>query len=269
MLILAINPSRNINFSKRRNKVRAFLLFVFSIMLLSFLFALYKKVLFKPIQIQIENSITTKEQNILRDVKQIVQNKNFFLISPKEISLALKISNPTLKDIVVRKYVFPSNKLLIFVASEKEVWGKLVCLEKDKLLNLIGYVTSDGKMIYKEQINEDKINDKLVLLELADCSYNKVYIDKNMLVDLKEILKLLTSKYKLEVNKVQVLPSMDLYVYLESGLKINLGKADNTVFSRVSMIEGIKSFINNLEYLDLTPQKIVIYKEKTDLDKKE
>ena len=112
-------------YRERRNNVRKFFFFFFSFLFVfcvNFLLRLPSK---KPLILEISKSYLLKDEYISQNISKQVAGKNFFFISPKVVTKNLLLSSGLLKDVVVRKYLFPELKLLIFV-KEKQLWGKLI-----------------------------------------------------------------------------------------------------------------------------------------------
>ncbi len=232
--------SRRKHYRERRNNVRKFFFFFFSVLFVFSVHFLLRLPSKKPLIIEIAKSYLSKDEYISQNISKQVAGKNFFFISPRVVTKNLILSSGLLKDVVVRKYLFPKLKLLIFV-KEKQLWGKLITNNENYPI----YITNEGNLV-----SGDYINLKLlpVDLTLVLCRNSKL-LPEGVLLILKDVLDFFNTNLKIKINKFLVTDKNTLEIYTDNSITINAGYIDSNILKKITKLTEILTQIKKNSYL--------------------
>ncbi|MBI2996806.1 MAG: cell division protein FtsQ [Candidatus Melainabacteria bacterium] len=195
---------------------------------------------------------------ICRKVEELILNKNFFLISPRHLSQKLLESIPFLQKVVVRKYLIPEYRLIIYV-KEKPVWAT----SGDFKL-----ISDDGEVGSSDCLNLSLLPKKMITVSGNNISSLK----KDELVLVKKIVEVLQERYKLLISRLLIDDENQLEIYTESGFKIKAGKINPDLFEKILKLEKVLDELKQrsylLEYIDLGLENIWVFKEQVKKDNK-
>lgn len=253
-----ISTRRNY-YRKRRNLIRRLFLVL---VVVCYLFVGYKIFLIskEPLpKVEIIGSFLIQDKYIIDRVVQQISNKNFFLISPKKISNDLAQSFLLLKDVVIRKYLIPEPRLIVFL-KEKSIWARLV-IELPHNINKNMLISNDGDLLSEEYLNLTQIPKNLLPIYVNDANL----LQKSHLCILKKVFDILEKDFNLRIKNFLITNTFDLEIYPQSSFKIKAGKIDTDLFKRISMLKEVMKAINEksylIEYLDLTLESGAIFRK--------
>lgn len=255
---------RNV-YRKRRNNIRRVFLFLFVVVFFCFINKLLSLPLKKAIKIEVINNKLIKDSFIESQVSDFIKPKNFFLINPLEISKTLKNSEKEFEKIVIRKYIIPECKILIFV-EEKSVWGKLIEHDKaGKLINGFKLITDKYDLLTLNNLDLSKLQKELYVVELISNDGLKF----SPLPKVKLVADTLANDFKMPVSKFLILEDNNLEIFMKSGLRIKSGIIDDDILKRILKIKDILALVkyeSGNAYLDLTLDSGAIFKAGTSMD---
>lgn len=268
MVTTEINLSLKRNkFRKRRNLIRRFSLIIF---LLSFLLSLFFVYSYSKdisnLELHLLNVNLLDKKQLSDSVVELLGRDNFLLVSTKEISKKIKEKFPILENVVIRKYILPSMKLLVTV-QEKNIWGEVFIYGSS-----IFYVTDKGDLVSLDILDKNRLSTNLI----------KVYISRNSIPERNQLLllKVLLEKIKklnLPINKIIINSEQNLIIEMIDGeSQICVGKIDDKALIRINRLETILQVVNErslmIKYLDLNLDNSAILKtyseDKLDTNKK-
>ncbi len=248
----------------RRNRIRRVFLVGFIIMFLYCGTKLINHSSSNNVQIEIVNNYLLKNDYIANCLASSIKTTNFFLINPLNLSNSLVTSEPLFKNIIIRKYLFPTCKIVAFVEEEK-IWGKLLESNKsyNQANNTFKLITDDCNLVTLENLNLTLIPNDLFIIELFSQTVN-------LNQDLKTI-KLITEWFKnnltIGIQKIIISDNDKLDILMTSGLKIKAGVIDSDIIKRVNKVKDILDLVKYNSgdgYLDLTLESGAIFKQNTD-----
>ena len=260
-----LSKRRNL-YRRRRNVIRRLFLTLFVVFLVLFI---YKIVLISkknPPTIEIVGNVLTQATYVINKVSQQVSNKNFFLISSKDISRDLIKTTTLLKNVVVRKYLVPKSKIIVFL-KEKIIWAELLLSKAEGKKNSL-FVTDEGALVPVDYLNLNCLPKKLMPI------YNNTGVvpTKNSLCLLKEVFDILHNDFLVSVSKLVITSTFDLEIYPHESFKIKAGKLDGGLLKRISKLKVVMNAINKrsylVEYLDLTLDSGAVFKKYSEEKKK-
>ena len=250
--------SRRNFYRKQRNIVRRILLLIF---ISFFIFCSYKIFLIPiktPPRVEIIGNFLIQDTYLVNCVNKNITKGNFFLVSPKQISNDLLQTNKILKDVVVRKYLIPECKLIVFF-KEKTLWAELL-IGKEENVKKKMLIATDGDLASVDYLN----------LNLLPKNLLPIYVvvnespQKSTLNILKRAFDLLHNDFHLDINKMVITETLDLEIYPTEKLKIRAGKVSDDLFKRISKLKDILNVISEksyvIKYLDLTLEEGAVFK---------
>ena len=244
-------------YRERRNTVRRFLFFLFLILLfwlVQFLIQIPNK---RPVTIELSKNCLLKNEYIIQTISKEISGKNFFFISPRILTKNLLSSCGLLKDVVIRKYLLPELKLLVFV-KEKQLWGKLINNTGE---NNPVYVTNEGNLVSGDYINFDLLPGDLILVF---CTNNK-FVSEATLLLLKDTLNFFNTSLKIQINKFLVTDRNTLEIYTDNSIKIDAGYIDPNLLTKITKLKGILNQIKKnsylIQYIDLSLENAAVIKK--------
>lgn len=248
--------NRRNSFRKQRNTIRRIVLLLFLVIFFGFTYRLFVSPSKSVVKIEIANNRMLQGSYFVDEISKQILSKNFFFINLAQISKDLVNFNPLLKKVVVRRYIIPEPRLLVF-AEEKPVWGELKYNNGQKE---IGFITNEGDLVSLQYLNHDAILRMLIPIELTQ---SKIPPKADFIL-LKSLADNLLKTYKLSIHKFLIGDKNELEVYTLSGLRIKMGKIDNDLFQRVKSLKEILNAIKYKSYedayLDLTLESGAVFK---------
>lgn len=252
-------------FKKRRNFIRRFFLFLFVssfLYLVIQVFALPGK---NPLSVYINNSYFVSPEYVKSYISDRALDKNFFLLSTREISSSIIQSAPILKSVFIRKYIFPELKLIVFL-KEKNIWGQLFF----KKMQPVGeplYLTDEADILSPDYLNLQNLPSALASIYV----YSREVPSKKTLLLIKENQEMLVNKIKLPIKLLVLTEKNDLEIYSVFGFKIKCGKVDDFLCERIlnlnkmpEIFKGIKNGEYRSGYLDLTLENAAVLKNNSE-----
>ena len=248
---------RRKHYRERRNTVRRAFFFLFLILFFLSLYFTLQIPNKKPVTIEISKSHLLKDVYLVQKISSQVKDKNFFFISPRAVTKNLLSSCELLKDVVIRKYLFPEFKLLIFV-KEKQIWGKLV----DNIGgNNFVYITNEGDLISENYINFNLLPENLTLV----FSVNSKPLSENTLLILKKVLDFLNTNLKIKISKFLITDRDTLEIYTDNSIKIDAGYIDSNLLTKITKLSDILNQIKKksylIQYIDLSLENGAVIKK--------
>lgn len=260
----SIGKSRNSR-RRRRNITRRIFLILFVICFCFFAYKIYRLPFKDKISIQIVNSELLNTGFLLDEIKNKIEDKIFFSISSNDISNRLLTICPLLQDVVIRKYIFPECKIIVYVI-EKNIWGKI---SKQDNSSEVTFVTDEGDLVMPFQIDISLIPDNLIPVYLLEANV----LSAHELRILKNNFDTIQHDYKLKIEKAQIVKNKILEIVSVHGSRIKIGKINEEMNNLVSMLNESIAIINEREYfpeyIDLSLENSVVFKrvKKNDEDK--
>ena len=251
-------------YRERRNTVRRLFFFVFLIFFFCSVYYTVQIPTKKSVSIELSKNHLVNNEYIVQSISKQITGKNFFFISPKTITKNLLLSCGLLKDVVIRKYLLPELKLIVFV-KEKQLWGKL--LSDNGLM----YITNEGNLVNGNYINVNLLPANLLLIF---CSNTKL-ISESTLLTLKETLDFFQANLKIKINKFLITDRNTLEIYTDNFIKIDAGYIDATLPEKITKLTDILKQIKNksylIRYIDLSLENGAVIKkaDEKEIDKKE
>ena len=244
-------------YRERRNTVRRFLFFLFLILffcLVQFLTQIPNK---KLVAIELSKSCLLKDEYIVQTISKEISGENFFFISPRILTKNLLSSCGLLKDVVIRKYLLPELKLLVFV-KEKQLWGKLINNTGE---NNPVYITNEGNLVSGNYINFNLLPANLILVFCA----NKKFASEATLLILKDILDFFNTNLKIKIKKFLVTDRNTLEIYTDNSIRINAGYIEPNLLAKITKLRGILNQIKKnsylIQYIDLSLENAAVIKK--------
>ncbi len=252
---------RNV-YRKRRNTIRRVFLFLFTVVFICLINKLLSLPLKDIVKIKVINNKLIKTSFIETQVFNFIKTKNFFLINPLEISKTLKDNERGFKKIVIRKYIIPECKILVFI-EEKSVWGKLVEYDRSgKLINGFKLITDECDLLTLNYLDLSKLQREPYVVELI----SPQVLESSSLPNVKLIADTLADDFKMPVSKFLILKDNNLEIFMKSGLRIKSGIIDGDILKRILKIKDILTLVkyeSGNAYLDLTLESGAIFKAGT------
>ena len=251
---------------KRRNFIRRIVL-VFLVFLSGFIFfRIYNLPKHHSVKIEFYGNKLINNVLLQSQLYSYIENRNFYLISPRNLTSYIVKTFPLIEDIAIRKYVFPEIKLIVSF-KEKQVWGKIYSSGNSPN----DYVTNQGDTISLGQINLDNLPSNILniylekdyVLTVSFLSLLKTFIDeiyKNKWIKISEIK--LNKK-----NEIELVSSMSL----NPMLKIKVGQIQNEMKIKLQRLDNVIMLVNEndycVEYLDLNYDGSAVIKTCSDKNK--
>ena len=253
---------------RRRNLIRRMFLVLFIVVIIFFVFKIYSLQYRKNIEVSVLNNSLVNLDYLNSEINKHIKNKNFFLISTRDLSNRLIDSCGLLSDVVARKYIFPKYQIILLTV-EKKIWAKVVSISN----NVLSYVTDDGELVDPLQVNINLLPEYLTSLYLN----NKKHLNADAYQIIKEMINMIHGEYNLRVEKAIVTNDFELNIICDDlvnevkGLKINLGRINNELINRTSdrlsralELIGDRGYL--VEYIDLNLDNSVVFKELKNVD---
>jgi len=188
-----------------------------------------------------------------------------FLISPGKIRNELVQTNKLLKEVVVRKYIFPKYQLIVYI-DEKKIWSEIFSITGDELASF--FLTDEGNVIPKSFVDLNLLHNQLipVLCDHLDS------IDTDSFFTVRNVVDIVYKKFGLQINKATISNDLELALVTNDGLNnellIKAGMIDNELFKRISRLEESLNLIRQkaylVEYIDLTLENSVVLKRQNE-----
>lgn len=247
---------RRNHFRKRRNVLRRVLLIV---LMLFFIFGVYKLYKFpegKRIKIRIFNSQITNNHELKSLIKLGVSN-GFYGLSTKDLSRSVLNEIPVLKNIVIRKYLFPALEINCYL-NEKAVWGKYICEDEGHDV----YILDDGEKTLAKYLNLDNLKES----ELKKLCF-KQEISNEKMQSLMQILDKIDKQKIVIINKVTLAEDGNIQFVTDENVLIKAGKFDEDLTERVSKLNDAITVVQQkdykVSYIDLTLDNSVAIKKES------
>ena len=244
-------------YKEKRNTIRNFFFFFFFLLFILFTGFLFHVTNKKPVKIEFSDARLVKNEYITQNISKQIAGKNFFFISPRRITENLLLSCGLLKDVVMRKYLLPELKLLVFV-KEKQLWGKLI--------NNLGennpvYITNEGNLVSGNYINFNLLPANLILVF---CTNNKFASEATLLI-LKDTLDFFNRNLQIKINKFLVTDRNTLEIYMDNSIRINAGYIEPNLLTKITKLRGILNQIKKnsylIQYIDLSLENAAVIKK--------
>ena len=250
---------------RRRNIIRRIALFL-SVIFFIFLDSNIYSAAFKITpDIQVINNKVSDVENLKNTVNNLVSGENLFLISPRKIRNELVQTNKLLKEVVVRKYIFPKYQLIVYI-DEKKIWSEIFSITGDELASF--FLTDEGNVIPKSFVDLNLLHNQLipVLCDHLDS------IDTDSFFTVRNVVDIVYKKFGLQINKATISNDLELTLVTNDGLNnellIKAGMIDNELFKRISRLEESLNLIRQkaylVEYIDLTLENSVVLKRQNE-----
>lgn len=246
-------------YRQRRNLIRKVFLLFCSIIVAILIYKFYLiSSKFTPI-VEIHGNILINKDKLIQKIEELIKHKSFFSVNPRRISTDLKKTIPIFSDVVVRKYIFPESKILVFV-KERNIWAKLVTGENKNSEQLV-VVSDSGNIISASLLSSIPLK----LIPIYSYVNFKQLDSESTLAQLKKIFDLLRDDFKISVSRFCITNSDELEIYPYDKFKIRAGKIDDDLISRIFKLKPIMEAINErayvVEYVDLTLDKGAVFKK--------
>ncbi|GEM_PF-6855784 len=252
---------------KRRNSIRRIIL-VSLVCIYGFIsYKIYNFPKHHPVKIEFYGNKLINNVLLQSQLYSFIENRGFYLISPRNLTAYLIKTFPLIEDIAIRKYIFPEIKLIVNF-KEKQIWGKIYYFSNT---NHSGYVTNQGDIIPLQHINFDNLPLNLASIYLErDCiptvsflSNLKTFIDeiyKSKLITISEIK--LNKKNEIELISATAFNPV---------LKIKVGQIENEMMLKLQRLNNVIMLVNEnaycIEYLDLNYDGSAVIKTCSDKSK--
>ena len=254
----SLSETRNL-YRKRRNILRRLLLVLFVlIMFLLIQKSFYLQRSLDP-KIEIVNNKLIKTSYIVDFLSKELNKKNFFSLSTRDISKKLCNMCPLLKNIVIRKYLYPEFKIIAFVKSEDKIWGAI----KSSYNNsgqLINYITIQGNEISSNVLNIDLLPKNIIHLYLD----TNISLSKDKFIELYKIIDYVKNKTYLKLEKVLINKNSELNIFTPH-FYIKFGCLSDDPLKKLNWLVDSLKLVNDkqyvIEYLDLTLESGAVFKE--------
>src|SRR3989338_3755469 len=200
---------------RRRNIIRRIALFL-SVIFFIFLGSNIYSAAFKITpDIQVINNKVSDVENLKNTVNNLVSGENLFLISPRKIRNELVQTNKLLKEVVVRKYIFPKYQLIVYI-DEKKIWSEIFSITGDELASF--FLTDEGNVIPKSFVDLNLLHNQLipVLCDHLDS------IDTDAFFTVRNVLDIVYKKFGLQINKTTISNDLELTLVTNDGLNNEL-----------------------------------------------
>lgn len=251
-------------YRKRRNILRKIFLFLFGIVLILLacsVLSIEKNTNFKT---EIEGNLLLEKECIASTLDSFVVGKNFFFLSPQKISDRLFDVFPILKDIKIRKYLFPGKKIILHVR-EKELWGK--CNVNVLGKTIFYYVSNQGDLVPVTCLDKSYISNGLITIN------SQRALSKEDILIMKKISDFFIRNLGIMIDHFVLNRNGELEIFTDSSIKVKAGPLKNDLFEKIkkltSVLQSIKDKSFLIEYIDLTLDKgVIVRKVKENVDKK-
>ena len=250
---------------RRRNIIRRIALFLSVIFFIFLGSSIYSAAFKITPDIQVINNKVSDVENLKNTVNNLVSGENLFLISPRKIRNELVQTNKLLKEVVVRKYIFPKYQLIVYI-DEKKIWSEIFSITGDELASF--FLTDEGNVIPKSFVDLNLLHNQLipVLCDHLDS------IDTDAFFTVRNVLDIVYKKFGLQINKTTISNDLELTLVTNDGLNnellIKAGMIDNELFKRISRLEESLNLIRQkaylVEYIDLTLENSVDLKRQNE-----
>ena len=250
---------------RRRNIIRRIALFLSVIFFIFLGSSIYSAAFKITPDIQVINNKVSDVENLKNTVNNLVSGENLFLISPRKIRNELVQTNKLLKEVVVRKYIFPKYQLIVYI-DEKKIWSEIFSITGDELASF--FLTDEGNVIPKSFVDLNLLHNQLipVLCDHLDS------IDTDSFFTVRNVVDIVYKKFGLQINKATISNDLELALVTNDGLNnellIKAGMIDNELFKRISRLEESLNLIRQkaylVEYIDLTLENSVVLKRQNE-----
>ena len=252
---------------KRRNTIRRILLIFFAVVYTFLLYKIYTYTQYtKSNFIRIESYGNKFSNNELfqRELYSYLESRNFYFISPRELSKKLMEVLPIIENVAIRKYIFPDIKLVVSI-KEKEVWGRVFYFASSKISS---YLTSKGDIISSNCINIESLPKNLLNIYFEEGFAPTSLLLSNLKNFLDEILK----RKLIQIVEIKINKNNEVEIKSQDGLIIKVGQLQNDFFIKLQRLETVMKLIKNgiicIEYLDLNYEGSAVIKPCLDKSKK-
>lgn len=258
-----IQKTRN-KHRKQRNFVRRITLAVFILFFILFLRHLYLKPFKSTVDIEILNALFSNKEYILSEVEKQIKDKNFYQISPIQVSHYLIKNCKHLSNVVIRKYIFPKYKIIVHL-DEKEIWANVVIPDESKKNY---FACNDGSLALPlclciEMLPKDLID---VEINVPDA------LNQDELVILKDALSVIEKDYGIVLDKVTLTSEKKIEILCKNGLLIKAGEINKNLPKTIQKLENTLAVIEEkqyeVDYIDLTLEQNIVVKKASKKDGK-
>ena len=249
--------NKNKNFTRRRNIIRRVFLCIFVLSLSCCTYNRYFYYQKHTPRIEVLGNFFILKQEITNRVLAETVKKNYFTLSSREISKELCDSMHLIKDVLIRKYIFPEFKIVVYV-KEKTIWAKIK--ERNLNNNNFNLLTDEGDVIIPDYIDVALLPKQLVTVVYKGAPFPT----KKTFSFLCNINRVFRQELNLAVSNYSVDRYNDLVISTPNGLNIKLGKLEEKALKRVSMLKEVLPIIKQMSYqagyLDLTLERGATFK---------
>ncbi len=208
------------SYRKKRNFVRK----IFQILFIGlFCFSVYVVYVIpkrNKVQIDIVQNYLINTSELQNAIYGYITDRNFFLISPRDLSEYLTHTYGLINNVIIRKYLLPKYKIVAFV-HEKKIWGKLIYNDSaSDNQEIYGFVAEDAKLISPNYLN----------IEFVPQTIPSISVDKEHLPvwgtlnNLRIFLESVNKNNSLNLRLINILPNEEVEMVFENELKVNVGK---------------------------------------------
>jgi cell division septal protein FtsQ len=253
--------NRRRQFKKRRNLIRRFMLFSLLLVFCFLSYKIYEIALITKPNISIKNNFLLSSSFLNDFIEQKVIDENFFFMNPRSLSNDLVEKVPLLKNVVIRKYLLPENKLIIYLI-EKKIWAKVFFNDSSSPPEDV-FLSDNGDFIVNDYLLKENIPQPLVKVYLSKLNTP----DKKALLQLKKIYDMVTSRVELPISALLIAKNNEVSIFTNFGFQIKCGKLDEFTKERILNLKKIPKVLDSLKtgyyksgYLDLTLENAAVLK---------
>ncbi|MBI3589925.1 MAG: hypothetical protein HY094_00930 [Candidatus Melainabacteria bacterium] len=247
-----INIENNISkrrelYRRRRNFIRKIFFILFVLCFLAFVNCGYKLVKNAEVKIEVIHNRLIKRQYVSDFVQGEIGKSNFFLVSPRKIAQTLLTATPILRDVIIRKYLFPQYKYLV-VVNEKNIWGTF--RTHNDVIGSRMYVTDDGSIVSHSYLELSALPDNITSIIFEGSAFPS----QRQMQILKEVCNQIKD-FNLLIDNFSIDKNYDLDIYTTDRYLIHAGKIDQSLTEKIKKIKYLLNVIKQhsfkVQYLDL------------------
>ena len=271
MSAFEIDIKKNRNFYKqRRNNIRNILLVILLLLFVWLTWSLNRFYINKPFEITVFNNNLLHTEYLKSFLSKDLEYKNFFLISPRNISKNLKESLPLIDELVVRKYLIPKKKIYLLV-KEKSVWASI--FYKTINSNEVLLVTDKAQVIVLNKTNVAHYPERLLPIYVD----NVYSLKSSQIILLKKIYELVKN-ISFNIDGFYITSANELDIKANgSTFVLHVGPINESAISSIKnkkineLLQFAKKQNIEVNYLDITLETSAILKtnQKKDTNKDE
>ena len=251
-------------YRKRRNVLRKLFLVLFGVVLILLSCRILSAEKNSTLQFEIEGNALLENECIVSTLNSSLEGKNFFFLSPEKISGRLCDVFPILKTVKIRKYLFPTKKIILHVR-EKELWGRYNSLFAGKAI--FYYVSDQGDLVPVTCLNKSYISTGLIVVN------SQRQVSRGDILIMKKIADFFIRNLGIMIDHFVLNKMGELEIFTNDSIRVKAGLLSDDLFEKIKkltvVLQSIKDKSYLIEYIDLTLDKgVIVRKAKEDIGKK-